>query len=243
MSAQRQRSPSRPRLIKALDIRCASGSCKALNEGVASPSRAVEEAGEPLGNVKAATSRSSPRATRSSWSRPRRCEEPFEHFYQRRSAPISMTTTRPTFRFRSPRRLSTRACSSIWNHLAEAAKAGTLGNDLKVTTQPDRPSSSTSRPTRMADRLKVTLETAIELQAESIGRLDRSCRKTSARRIAPSWPSCTSTGRRRWRRELSGLSRCAAVCRRPPLPAARPCRRSCPAPSRCPRRASPPCRG
>jgi DNA-binding transcriptional ArsR family regulator len=157
-----------PRLIKALSHPLRQRILHSLGEGVASPSELSRKLGEPLGNVsyhvkilgecdaielvKTAPVRGA-----------------VEHFYR--------ATTRPYFDddhwadlpLASRRALFDNSLQAIWSHLAAAAESGGLDdpkNHVSWTTL----DLDDEAYEAIAEQLRITLERALELQAEAANR-------------------------------------------------------------------------
>lgn len=169
MSAQETTVAVEPRLIKALGHPLRQRVLQALNEGVASPSELSKKLGEPLGNVsyhvKILAECDAIELVKTAPVR-----GAVEHFYRATIRPYFDDDSWADLPESARQALFDDSLRSIWNHLAEAAKAGTLG-DLKDHVSWTTLEFDEQAYEEMAEQLKVTLERAIELQAESIGRL------------------------------------------------------------------------
>jgi DNA-binding transcriptional ArsR family regulator len=170
VSAQETKVAVEPRLIKALGHPLRQRVLQALNEGVASPSELSKKLSEPLGNVsyhvKILAECDAIELVKTAPVR-----GAVEHFYRATIRPYFDDDSWADLPESARRALFDDSLQSIWNHLAEAAKAGTLGNDLKDHVSWTTLEFDEQAYEEMAEQLRITLERAIELQAESIGRL------------------------------------------------------------------------
>jgi DNA-binding transcriptional ArsR family regulator len=158
-----------PRLIKALGHPLRQRILIALNTKVASPSELSKELGEPLGNVSYHVKiLSECEAIELVKTAPVRGA--VEHFYRAQVRPYFDDESWANLPASARRALFDDTLQSIWSHLAEAARAGGLDD-------PDNHVSWTHLEfdeeayADMVEQLRVTLERALELQAESLNRL------------------------------------------------------------------------
>jgi DNA-binding transcriptional ArsR family regulator len=157
-----------PRLIKALSHPLRQRILHSLGEGVASPSELSKKLGEPLGNVSYHVKiLSECKAIELVRTAPVRGA--VEHFYR--------ATTRPYFDddhwadlpLSARRALFDNSLQAIWSHLSAAAEAGGLDdpqNHVSFTTL----DLDDEAYEAMAEQLRITLERALELQAEAANR-------------------------------------------------------------------------
>jgi DNA-binding transcriptional ArsR family regulator len=158
-----------PRLIKALGHPLRQRILHSLGEGVASPSELSKKLGEPLGNVSYHVKiLAECQAIELVKTAPVRGA--VEHFYR--------ATTRPYFDddhwadlpLATRRTLFDNSLQAIWKHLTAAAESGGLDdpkNHVSFTTL----DLDDEAYEAMADQLRITLERALELQAETANRL------------------------------------------------------------------------
>ncbi len=169
MSAQETKVAVEPRLIKALGHPLRQRVLQALNEGVASPSELSKKLGEPLGNVsyhvKILAECDAIELVKTAPVR-----GAVEHFYRATIRPYVDDDNWADLPLSARQAMVDDGLQTIWNHLAAAAKAGTLGA-LKEHVSWTTLEFDEQAYEEMAEQLRVTLERAMELQAESIGRL------------------------------------------------------------------------
>jgi DNA-binding transcriptional ArsR family regulator len=158
-----------PRLIKALGHPLRQQILIALNARVASPSELSRELGEPLGNVsyhvKILAECDAIELVKTAPVR-----GAVEHFYRPTIRPYFDDENWAKLPISARRDLFDDTLRTIWQHLGEAAEAGGLDdpqNHVSWTTlEFDEEAYG-----EMAKQLRLTLERALELQAESTNRL------------------------------------------------------------------------
>lgn len=168
MNAQQTQVGVEPRLIKALGHPLRQRILIALNHGVASPSELSKQMGEPLGNVSYHVKiLAECEAIELVKTAPVRGA--VEHFYRAAIRPYFDDDHWAELPASMRDALFDDSLQSIWTHVVEAAKGGGL-DGLKdhiswTTLELDEEAYE-----EMADQLRITLERAMELQAETINR-------------------------------------------------------------------------
>lgn len=158
-----------PRLIKALGHPLRQRILHSLGEGVASPSELSKKLGEPLGNVsyhvKILTECDAIELVRTAPVR-----GAVEHFYRATTRPYFDDNHWADLPLATRRALFDNSLQAIWSHLADAARAGGL-DDPENHVSWTHLEFDDEAYEGMVEQLRVTLERALELQAESINRL------------------------------------------------------------------------
>lgn len=158
-----------PRLIKALGHPLRQRILIALNTRVASPSELSKELGEPLGNVSYHVKiLAECEAIELVKTAPVRGA--VEHFYRAQVRPYFDDESWASLPLSARRALFDDTLQAIWNHLAEAARAGGLDdpeNHISWTTLEFDDEAYEA----MIEQLRITLERAMELQGEATNRL------------------------------------------------------------------------
>jgi DNA-binding transcriptional ArsR family regulator len=159
----------KPRLIKALGHPLRQRILIALNTRVASPSELSKELGEPLGNVsyhvKILVECEAIELVKTAPVR-----GAVEHFYRARVRPYFDDESWGQLPASARRDLSDDTLRGIWSHLVEAAQAGGL-DDLENHISWTQLELDDEAYGEMVEQLRVTLDRALDLQAESTKRL------------------------------------------------------------------------
>ncbi len=169
MSAQQTKVAVEPRLIKALGHPLRQRVLHALNEGVASPSELSKQLGEPLGNVsyhvKILAECDAIELVKTAPVR-----GAVEHFYRATTRPYFTDDHWSELPLSTRRALFDNSLQEIWSHLVAASTEGGL-DDLQNHVSWTNLEFDEQAYEEMAEQLRATLERAMELQAESVGRL------------------------------------------------------------------------
>lgn len=157
-----------PHLIKALGHPLRQRILHSLGEDVASPSELSKKLGEPLGNVsyhvKILSECNAIELVRTAPVR-----GAVEHFYRATMRPYFDDDHWAELPLSARRALFDNSLQAIWTHLAAASKAGGLDdpqNHVSFTTL----DLDDEAYEAMAEQLRITLERALELQAETANR-------------------------------------------------------------------------
>jgi DNA-binding transcriptional ArsR family regulator len=158
-----------PRLIKALGHPLRQRILLTLGEGVASPSELSRRLGEPLGNVsyhvKILGECDAIELVRTAPVR-----GAVEHFYQATIRPYFDDKHWSRLPLSTRRALFDNSLQEIWNHVVAAAKEGGFDDTQSHVSWTELELDDEAYE-EMAEQLKVTLERAMELHAESMARL------------------------------------------------------------------------
>jgi DNA-binding transcriptional ArsR family regulator len=169
MNAQQTHVGVEPRLIKALGHPLRQRILIALNTGVASPSELSKQMGEPLGNVSYHVKiLAECEAIELVKTAPVRGA--VEHFYRATVRPYFDDNHWADLPESMRRALFDDSLQAIWSHVAEAAKDGGL-DGLKDHISWTTLELDDEAYEELSEQLRITLERAIELQAETINRL------------------------------------------------------------------------
>ncbi len=169
MSAQQTQVAVEPRLIKALGHPLRQRVLHALNEGVASPSQLSKQLGEPLGNVSYHVKiLAECEAIELVKTAPVRGA--VEHFYRATTRPYFTDEHWSDLPLATRRALFDNSLQEIWSHLVAAAKEGGLDDVRSHVSWTDIELDEEAYE-GMVEQLRLTLERAMELQAEAMARL------------------------------------------------------------------------
>jgi DNA-binding transcriptional ArsR family regulator len=171
MSAQQTQVAVEPRLIKALGHPLRQRVLHALNEGVASPSELSKQLGEPLGNVSYHVKiLAECEAIELVKTAPVRGA--VEHFYRATTRPYFSDEHWTDLPLATRRALFDNSLQEIWSHLVTASKEGGLDDVQNHVSWTDLELDGAAYE-EMIEQLRITLERAMELQAEALARLSQ----------------------------------------------------------------------